>query len=125
MVCARAVILLWSFKHQIHLQFHVHFINSLDHSLTHALSHNYVIAKYCYLFPKGEFIEELFEWVLLFLSRFYLFYRLEILRPYDLYLYCGGWWWWWGGAFYQKNRFFCFYEPIFFIFYMLISKMIC
>ena len=42
------------------------------------------------LFPKGEFLEELFEWVLLFLSRFYLFYRLEILRPYDLYLYCGG-----------------------------------
>ena len=33
------------------------------------------------LFPKGEFLEELFEWVLLFLSRFYLFYRLEIFRP--------------------------------------------
>ena len=32
------------------------------------------------LFPKGEFIVELFEWVLLFLRRFYLFY-LEILRP--------------------------------------------
>ena len=43
------------------------------------------------LFPKGEFLEELFEWVLLFLSRFYLFYCLEILRPYALYLYCGGW----------------------------------
>ena len=34
-----------------------------------------------YLFHKGEFLEELFEWVLLFLSRFYLFYGLEILRP--------------------------------------------
>ena len=33
------------------------------------------------LFPKGEFLEELFEWVLLFLSRFYLFYGLEILAP--------------------------------------------
>ena len=32
------------------------------------------------LFPKEEFLEELLGLVLLFLSRFYLFY-LEILRP--------------------------------------------
>ena len=43
------------------------------------------------LFPKGEFLEELFEWVLLFLPRFYLFYGLEFLTPYALSLYCGGW----------------------------------
>ena len=29
--------------------------------------------------------------LLSFSSRFYSFYRLEILWPYDLYLYCGGW----------------------------------
>ena len=63
------------------------------------------------LFPKGEFLEELFEWVLLFLSRFYLFYGLEILNPYDLCLYCGGWW----GVFCQKNRSFCFHPHLLYI----------
>ena len=73
--------MLWSFKHPIHLLFHVHFINLLDPSLTHALSLNYLIAKYCYLFTTGEFIEELFEWVPFFVAIFNLVLLTLFLVP--------------------------------------------
>ena len=43
------------------------------------------------LFPKGEFLEELFEWVLFFCRDFTCFIVWKFLDPYDLYLNCGGW----------------------------------
>ena len=48
---------------------------------TRSTKFRYIAYNLYTLFPKGEFLEELFEWVLLFLSRIYLFYRLEIIRP--------------------------------------------
>ena len=65
------------------------------------------------LFPKGEFLRELFEWVLLFLPRFYFLHGLEILNPYDLCLYCGGWVGGGGGAYFVKKSIFLFSSPVF------------
>ena len=68
------------------------------------MTSNYFQLLYNILILQKEFLEELFEWVLLFLSRFYLFYGLEILiplRPVPLLWWVGGGGG--GGAYFTKK----------------------